>query len=186
MVTHSTTVVGFKEKKFSQTPWDKVYRVDYIAKHNIRFEEGYTQEDILWSFEVIANARSIVIMDEFFIERTINSDSVTRSVSDEAVFKRAVSKLNITKIGADRFKDGNYSNALKGTVYEFCIGIYNSGIKEGLAIKDKSYMQEFYSEINKTKDIYKLGYNTSNKKYRFLSVIYRLMGVKPIIRYICR
>ncbi len=178
--------LGFREKKFSLVAWDKIYKREYIENNNFRFKKGYIHEDLLWTFIVLANASSYGIVDEEFYKRNIVEESLSRNPSEAGIFKRAISKLNVTKIGTDYFKNGSFTNSVKGDVYEFYIGIYTNGITEGMKLKEKENIDKFYEEYYKTCDIFRLGKYTTNKKYKLISVIYGIFGAKPIIAYLKR
>ncbi len=178
--------LGFREKKFDTVPWDKIYKKEYIDSNNFRFTEGYTHEDILWTFTTIVNADTYGIIDVPFYNRRVLETSISRNTSDNKVFFRAISKLNITKFGADYFNNETYGNIVKAYAYEFFMGIYMNGIAEGLKVQDKNLYSKFQQELRKTKDIFKIGKYTNNKKYKLISVTYSIFGVKPIITYLKR
>ncbi len=178
--------LGFKEKKFSLVAWDKIYKSEYINNNNFRFKKGYIHEDLLWTFIVLANASSYGIVDEEFYRRNIVEESLSRNPSEAGIFKRAISKLNVTRIGADYFKNGNFTDSVRGDVYEFYIGIYTNGITEGMKLKEKENINKFYDEYYKTCDILKLGKYTTNKKYKLISIIYNIFGAKLIFAYLKR
>lgn len=178
--------LGFREKKFSLVAWDKVYKTQYINDNNFRFKKGYIHEDLLWTFIVLANAKSFGIVDEEFYKRNIVEESLSRNPSEMGIFRRATSKLNVTKIGTDYFHNGNFTDSVRADVYEFYIGIYTNGITEGMRLKEKDNIDKFYNEYYKTSDIFKYGKYTTNKKYKLISLIYGVFGPKAIITYLKR
>lgn len=172
--------LGFKEKKFSVAVWDKVYRHSFIKDNSLVFEDGYIHEDLLWTFKALAAAKKCRAISRRFYKRNITDGSLTRSYTEKSYYNRAFSKLNITKYGTDYFKDSQYSDELKSAVYEFYIGIYINGIAEGTKIKDSNNKSRYIKCLKDTSDIFLLGIKTKNKKYKLLSIVYRLIGYKGV------
>ena len=171
---------AYKENKFSVGVWDKVYRHSFIRDNSIMFEDGFIHEDLLWTFKALAAAKKCRAISRKFYKRNMTNDSLTRSHTDKSYYNRAFSKLNITKFGTDYFKDSEYSDELKSAVYEFYIGIYINGMAEGAKIKDSNNRSKYIKSLKDTSDIFLLGIKTKNKKYKLLSIVYRLIGYKVV------
>ena len=175
---------GFREKTFCTAIWDKIYKQSLIKSNNLMFKEGYVHEDILWLFMVLHNVSSFVVTDIDFYVHNVVENSTIRDMTDKAVLRRAVSKLNITLLGVQYFQLCNRS--VRYAANEFYIGIYINGLAEGLKIKKNADVQTFLNEIKKTALIFRYGIHTHNKKYKVLSLVYAVAGYKGIIKFIQR
>ena len=51
---------------------------------------------------------------------------------------------------------------------------------EGAKIKDSNNRSKYFKSLKDTSDIFLLGIKTKNKKYKLLSIVYRLIGYKGV------
>jgi len=62
---------------FYGMPWNKCIRAGVIQNNNIRFDEGFSCEDMDWIYYVILNSSSVKLVDEPFIAYRQRANSVT-------------------------------------------------------------------------------------------------------------
>ncbi|GEM_PF-2006695 len=73
------------EGKVSTGPITKLVPRELLLDNGIRFEEGITNEDVMWTAEVLAAAGSVVLMGESLYRYIAREGSVTMSFSPKTV-----------------------------------------------------------------------------------------------------
>lgn len=94
------------------TPWSKLYKRDFIMKHNIRFPEGLIFEDNVFFYESLLKAEKIYFLKEFlFIRRWYPKSS---TMNGDLRFLNSISVANLT---IDVFKENNEFDNYKSHLY---------------------------------------------------------------------
>ena len=72
------------ESGLTPVPHNKLYKREFINKHQLRFKFGVLHEDELWFFETMLLARNVKFIDtETYLYRTDNLGSITNNMHDE-------------------------------------------------------------------------------------------------------
>lgn len=69
----------------NQGIWNKIYRADFLKRHNFRLLEGCIFEDTLFNFVTIINAEKIRFTYKKFYKYMINPRSVTNSIGKNSL-----------------------------------------------------------------------------------------------------
>ncbi|WP_281644111.1 glycosyltransferase family 2 protein [Bacteroides zoogleoformans] len=64
-------------KELFVASWNKLYRLDFLKKHNIRCQPGHYNEDPWFTYQVILNARSCHLIPDCTLYYTYNPESVS-------------------------------------------------------------------------------------------------------------
>jgi len=64
-------------KELFVASWNKLYRLDFLKKHNIRCRPGHYNEDPWFTYQVILNARSCHLIPHCTLHYTCNPESVS-------------------------------------------------------------------------------------------------------------
>jgi glycosyltransferase involved in cell wall biosynthesis len=75
--------------------WLQCVRREFIEQHGLRFEEGVVHEDIIWTLHIALRAQRVGFVGEPFYGYRRNPASITNSLSQEAVARRAAGYLRV-------------------------------------------------------------------------------------------
>ena len=151
--------------------WDKVYKREIISTNKLYFIEGFVHEDIYWTPVCIANAGNVNNCPEFINHRIVES-SISRSKSERATYNRAYSKINISRITLSYFDRNNIRIM---SLYNFLIGVYFGGIREGISITDKTLKNRFLNRLKESDKVFAYMKSSSRYKYRVVGAIYHFL-----------
>lgn len=76
-------------------PWNRLVRTEFFKSHNLYFEEGYIQEDTLWSYRIEKVINSVAISKELTYNYRTNPTGIMQSHKN---LKEAESFSGITNI----------------------------------------------------------------------------------------
>lgn len=63
--TGEEVLKAYLEEKISAVAWNKLYRNDFLKKHDLKFENGLLHEDELWSLQVYLKAEKVKTLPDF-------------------------------------------------------------------------------------------------------------------------
>lgn len=121
------TITEYSEKKelssFFCFCWNKICKADYLRKQSISFPAG-EYEDVYWSIQVIAFAKSIYCSEEiFYTYKTIENSAVNRpGDSHLALLEQYQSAESIvaSRIDSDEFVNAIQQKAIRHVFYVIC------------------------------------------------------------------
>ena len=137
----------------SVTPWSKLYRREFIEKHNIRFPEGLVFDDNVFFYDVLFAAERITFLREHLFKRRWYPTSSTRAGDQRFIDYIEISNLIwsiFKKYGVfDEFKSQLYNKKINTVYYwyknikEEFKGQFFSQIKEDYAkLDDEQYLEK--------------------------------------------
>lgn len=94
------------------TPWNKLYKREFIEKHNIRFPEGLIFDDNIFFWRVLFNAEKIYFYNEFLFKRRWYQTSSTTKGDI-----RFLDSIDIYNLIFDTFKEYNQFDKYKNILY---------------------------------------------------------------------
>lgn len=107
-------------RKFHQTPWNKIYKIDLLK--NIRFPKGRYIDDEYWTYKLFANAEKVVSLDNItYYYRQHGSSTMGRNYSVrrldaiDALYERYV----FMKDNFPRLKNLAYKAFLNNCIFNF-------------------------------------------------------------------
>ena len=113
------------------TPWNKLYRSDFIRKHNLKYEEISSTNDITFAAVSVATAERVAIVPEYLVQyrvghsgsisstKTKNLNNVHIAVSSAVRQAKALPHCEQIMDAILRFSVDNYVFALKNYVPDF-------------------------------------------------------------------
>lgn len=148
----------------SVTPWSKLYRRDFIEKHEIIFPEGLIFEDNVFFWKALFNAKRICFYDEFLFKRrwypfssTVNGDL------------RFLSSIKVINLVWDVFWEFDLFEKHKVTLYQMKVFTYNMRLQKiKPEFKNDFFlaMKEDFISIVENKELYKDFMKNAPYKYR--------------------
>lgn len=130
----------------SVTPWSKLYRREFIEKHNIRFPEGLVFDDNVFFYDVLFAAERITFLREHLFKRRWYPTSSTRAGDQRFIDYIEISNLIwsiFKKYGVfDEFKSQLYNKKINTVYYWY------KNIKEEFKGQFFSQMKEDYAKLD--------------------------------------
>ena len=130
----------------SVTPWSKLYRREFIEKHNIRFPEGLVFDDNVFFYDVLFAAERITFLREHLFKRRWYPTSSTRAGDQRFIDYIEISNLIwsiFKKYGVfDEFKSQLYNKKINTVYYWY------KNIKEEFKGQFFSQMKEDYGKLD--------------------------------------
>lgn len=77
---NETVVNYYCQRKFYVMAWNKLVRLDFIRKHNLRFIEGLLHEDSPWSLQMAYRLNSVAFVSEPTYKYVIRPGSISTAV----------------------------------------------------------------------------------------------------------
>lgn len=75
-----SVLINDYEYRFVDTPWNKLYRKDFLLENNLLFDEELRYgEDGLFNYYAYLNAKKILLIDDFTYVYRVNEDSLCSS-----------------------------------------------------------------------------------------------------------
>ena len=121
-------------RMFSGWAWDKLFKRDFVMRHNLQFQNLRTTNDMYFVFSALAKAERIVTLDHALVNQRVNvksSLSRTREKSWDCFY------LALQKLQIDSNLYETYKRAFVNWTINFSLWQYNS-LQEGEA-KEKVY-----------------------------------------------
>lgn len=72
---------GLLNRVILHTAWNKLIRLDFLLKYSIYFEKGIIDEDLLWSYLIFLNARSVLVVPRVTYIYENNPSSIMNTTS---------------------------------------------------------------------------------------------------------
>ena len=130
----------------SVTPWSKLYRREFIEKHNIRFPEGLVFDDNVFFYDVLFAAERITFLREHLFKRRWYPTSSTRAGDQRFIDYIEISNRIwsiFKKYGVfDEFKSQLYNKKINTVYYWY------KNIKEEFKGQFFSQMKEDYGKLD--------------------------------------
>jgi glycosyltransferase involved in cell wall biosynthesis len=76
-----TALKNLLNRNILHTAWNKLIRLDFLLKHNIYFEKGIIDEDLLWSYLIFLYARSVLVVPHVTYIYEDNPSSIMNTAS---------------------------------------------------------------------------------------------------------
>jgi glycosyltransferase involved in cell wall biosynthesis len=73
---------GEIDKRFPSSVWNKLYKRSFLNKHNIRFEEGYYFEELMFSINSFYYCKKMMLLPQNFYHWYIREGSISNTVTD--------------------------------------------------------------------------------------------------------
>lgn len=113
---------------------NRLYRKDFIEKHQLRFKSGILHEDELWFFETMLFAKNVKFINkETYFYRIDNQDSITKNVGDRNLESYIQIMEEIVK---------KYSQHKQFGVISTWYAVYVKKIFIDFAIRDRSKLSD--------------------------------------------
>lgn len=166
--------------------WNKLYRLDFLKKYNIRCQVGHFNEDPWFTYQVIINAHSSRLVPDCTLRYTYNPQSVSgiaaRKGYSEQIARQYVEIQQLkTKYISSLSKERFYRNLLTDIMEMSIYHAYRIGRTPQLAASLKKEMQKallMYSFVSPS------GHESGKLtiKYRLLFIFFSLpMSLKRMI-----
>lgn len=81
-------------KQLFVATWNKLYRLDFLKKYNIRCQVGHFNEDPWFTYQVIINARSCRLLPDCTLRYTINPQSVS-GISSQNGYSEKIARQHL-------------------------------------------------------------------------------------------
>lgn len=106
--------------------WDKLYKRDFVEKHNLEFQNLTSSNDLFFVFLSLALAEKITTVDEYLITHRLNNGSnISQQRSkDPLCFIKAINRLKEELVARGLYE--TYERAFVNWVVEFCLWQYTS------------------------------------------------------------
>ena len=73
-------IESYFRQMWNVSAWNKLYRMQFLKKHNLRFRDGLIHEDILWSYHLSLYSSSIAIVEYSTYLYKIRRNSITTNL----------------------------------------------------------------------------------------------------------
>lgn len=130
-------------KIINPTPWNKIYRKDFILEQNLKFDEISSTNDIAFASVSYCKAKKIVLMKDYLYKYRWGNDNV---ISSTKKFKL----LNIVKAlksAEYQVKNLDYFDKIKLALCRFLLENYVYGFRTYLTDFSIAESREFYNEL---------------------------------------
>ena len=146
------TVFNYKDCPFhimsviNPTPWNKLYRTEFIRQHNLKFEEISSTNDITFAAVSVAAAERIVCIPDYLVKYRIGhagtiSSSKTKNLNNVAI---AVSSA------VRQVKALPYFNEIKDSMLRFIVDNYYFALTHYVPDFNTDIAKDFYTKIYET------------------------------------
>lgn len=133
---------------------NKLYKRSLIETNNIDFPVGLIHEDNPFFFKTMFQADSIIILDEYFYNRRIRSNSITQSNG-----RKLMDMIEISDISLSFFLENDeLYNKYKKNILNYVINV----IKNKFYNIDEKFEEEYYILMKTKLNKYIKKYNLSN------------------------
>lgn len=124
---------------------NKLYKKSFLIENNITFPEGLIHEDNPFYFETILNSNKFIILDKYYYNRRIRSNSITQK-SDKSL----MNVMEITNIVFDFFIKSGLFNKYKRNVLKYMMSL----LKNKYYLIDDTFKPEYYKRLQEKMKIY--------------------------------
>lgn len=126
------------------TPWNKLYRKNFILENNLKFEEISSSNDITFAAVSVACAKRITFITDSLVEYRIgHSGTVTSTKS-----KKLDNVIVAVTSAVEQAKKLPYGKEIKNSIYRFTIDNYIFALKHNVTNFDDEHVQQFYEYIH--------------------------------------
>lgn len=128
------------------TPWNKLYRSDFIRKHNLKYEEITSSNDITFAAVSVASAEKIAYITDSLVQYRIGhtgsiSSTKTKNLNNVAI---AVSSA------VAQAKKLPYSDVIRNSILRFNVDNYLFALKQYITDFSSPVAEQFYSHVHNT------------------------------------
>lgn len=192
------------------TPWSKLYKREFILKHNIRFPEGLIFEDNVFFFESMLKAERIYFLKEFLFTRRWYASSSTTAGD-----LRFLDSIKVSNLVFDVFREQNEFDNYKYNLYnnkislvfmrydnikeEFKEAFFQAMKKDFIKLLDEKYYSDFENSLEYTNhkifeqvilarnsiemNLIRRVYNTKMNNYKYVEIASNHKFVKRHVDY---
>lgn len=127
------------------TPWNKLYKSDFIRKHNLRYEEITSSNDITFAAVSVATAERIAYTTDSLVQYRIGhagtiSSTKTKNLNNVAI---AVSSA------VAQAKKLPYSDVIKDSILRFSVDNYLFALRQYITDFSLPTAEQFYTHVHK-------------------------------------
>ena len=153
------------------SPWNKIYRTEFVKKIEARFAEGIYYQDVLFVFKCLLYAKVInLVRKPFYIHRYLRPGATT---SDKG--KKQFHIFNVIQLLDKEIYKEDISDAIKIKYQDYKV----SQFLYHFNLVDPKYKKEFWnrilSELNKTDSK-----SHTAGKYKFLVLFYKIRFLEKL------
>lgn len=191
-LTHFAVLKGLLYTEIAVSPWNKLFKKDFIIQNDLYFPKGMTIEDRLWSFNMCSKATSCYCLSSYNYNYyySSNSESVHANFNQQYINDLYFSITEILKI-IEKDKKCIAKNA-KAYAY-FIIKISIDILAIPFIMKDKALWKKHYKKLREIYD--KSSLNTYEKRFLVPSSLayflfterikpYSFLGSKYYLRFV--
>lgn len=126
------------------TPWNKLYRTDFIREHHLKFEEISSTNDITFAAVSVASAERIVYVPEYLVHYRVNHSGTITSKKE-----KNLDNIHIAVSSAVRqAKELPYKDAIMESILYFAIDNYVFALRNYISDFLTPSSEKFYTEIH--------------------------------------
>lgn len=128
------------------TPWNKLYRSDFIRKHNLKYEEITSSNDITFAAVSVATAEKIAFITDSLVQYRIGhtgsiSSTKTKNLNNVAIaVSSAVAQANKLP----------YSDVIMDSILRFSVDNYLFALKQYITDFSLPVAEQFYTHVHET------------------------------------
>lgn len=165
-------------KQLFVATWNKLYRLDFLKKYNIRCQVGHFNEDPWFTYQVIINARSCRLLPDCTLRYTYNPRSVSGILAVKGYSEKIarqyveIQQLKTNYIGF-LSKEKFYRSLLADIMFMSIYYAYRIGTSPQLSVSLKKEMQ---TTLLLWRFVSPFGHESGEKtvKYRLLCIFFAL------------
>lgn len=142
------TFSSVAEKKFliknkpGVTVWNKLYKRSFLISSNLNFAKGLIYEDILWFWQTILSAKSILVLNQCLYKYRIRQDSIMNGVNN----KKLLNVISVNNRVFDYVEQANLINEYGDVFFTKFLKTYIRFLRR----IDCQYKKDFFESMQKS------------------------------------
>ena len=145
-----TTVFNYKDcpdrimSIINPTPWNKLYRREFIIRNNLKFEEISSSNDITFAAVSVACADRITYLKEPLVEYRVGHSGTITSIKA----KKLHNVITAVSSAVRQVEALPYSRMIIKSIYSFAIDNYIFALKNNIIDFNDDIVREFYDYVH--------------------------------------
>lgn len=127
------------------TPWNKLYKSDFIRKHNLKYEEITSSNDITFAAVSVATAERIAYITDSLVQYRIGHTGTISSTKTKNLNNVAIAVSSAVA----QAKKLPYSDVIKDSILRFSVDNYLFALKQYITDFSLPAAEQFYSHVHK-------------------------------------
>jgi glycosyltransferase involved in cell wall biosynthesis len=162
------------------SPVNKVFRKSVLVKNCVYFEERfrcYEEDEFLC--KAAYYGKSFYFLNDVLYHVRIRPQSVSTTVTSDSVEKKLKYRIELVDMCCNFYSDKE--KAVQQSMNKFYSYYYLFALRDYFKLDTDEQRKDVINFIKSKDNIFKYMWNTKSKYLKLISIIYLLMGIRPIL-----